>query len=110
MGKKVCKPVKSLLQQQADVLSDMRKAVDATVKDRARIKAELDRVFEEFQEVRTRLEATQRALDDTDGFLKAQREKLLREAAAAHTYIEVGVAPDREAILRSDNPPAEMVF
>lgn len=110
MAKKVCKPVKSLLQRQIDELSNMRAAVNATIADRARIQAEFNKISQEFQQVRTKLEYAQRALDDTDGLLKAQREKLIREAAAAHNHIEVGVAPDREALMKGGDSLGNMMF
>lgn len=110
MAKKVCKPVKSLLQQQVDELSTMRAAVDATVADRAKLQEEFNKISQEFRQVRTRLESARRALDDTDGLLKVQREKLLREATAAHNHIEVGIAPDREALMKGGDSLGNMVF
>lgn len=110
MAKKACKPVKSLLQRQIDELSNMRVAVNVTIADRNRLQDEFNKISQEFQQVRTKLEYARRALDDTDGLLKAQREKLLREAAAAHNHIEAGIAPDREALIKGGDSLGNMVF
>ena len=82
------KPQKSLVQQGADTLRQMREAITGF----ERIEASL---LNDVANLEIQLLAAKSNLADTQGLLKAQREKLLREANNMHTLIEHSVKDDR---------------
>lgn len=84
----VPKPQKSLVQQGADMLRQMLETI-------AKFEGIESSLLNDVENLETQLLVAKSNLSDTQSLLKAQREKLLREANNMHVLIEQSVKGDR---------------